>query len=585
MMTHQTSTTSELRTEVLRLKPFFLKTTILSFIASLLSLTPSLYMLEVYSRVVDSRSMTTLVMLTLAVIAAYLIMEVLEWVRAQLLRQAGQALDTRIGSRIFDAVFKVSLLRGSLAGQQAMNDLRILREFFASPAALATMDSPVALVILLLLFLIHPWLGLFAVVGGIVQTVIAFMTDRRTRPPMTAANQAATNAQNYASNSMRNAQVIESMGMLQGLYKRWAKYQYEFLTQQAKASDHAGGLASAAKSVQLITASGMLGLSSWLILRGDLVDGGMMIVAMILGGKVLQPVVQLVSNWKSVVEVRGAVGRLNRLLSDVPKAPEKMPLPPPRGLLSVEELTAGAPGSQLPILRNISFSLPAGECLVVVGPSASGKTTLARLLMGLWPAAAGKVRLDDVDVFTWDKAELGPHVGYLPQGVELFDGTLAENIARFGDVDLPAVETAARLVGLDSLVAELPEGYQSRIGDDGTFLSGGQRQRVGLARAIYGQPRLLVLDEPNASLDEAGEVALAELVRYLKRHGVTIVIITHRTNILAVADRMLVLMDGTVKAFGPRDEVLAALTQAQQAQAAKAAQGTKQLSLDTLPAA
>ena len=441
---------------------------------------------------------------------------------------------------------------------------------------------------MIILFWMHPMLGWFAVLGGIVQTIIAFLTNRRTQLPLTAANKAAMAAQNYAGNSLRNAQVIESMGMLEGIHQRWMRHQREFLQQQASASDHAGGLASAAKSVQLISASGMLGLAAWLILTGDLLDAGLMIVAMILGGKVLQPIVQLVSNWKSVVEVRGAYGRLDELLRQIPAGQEQMSLPPPKGLLSVEAVTAGAPGSPLPILRNVSFALPAGECLAVVGPSASGKTTLARLLMGLWPAMSGKVRLDGADVYAWNKSELGPHVGYLPQGVELFDGTLAENIARFGEVDIAQVEEAARLVGLDALVAELPDGYHSRIGDEGAFLSGGQRQRVGLARAIYGQPRFIVLDEPNSSLDELGEKALAGLVSFLKSRGVTIVIITHRTSILAVAERMLLLVNGAVQAYGPRDEVLAALAKAREGQTAQApanAPGMQHPALGTTPAA
>lgn len=562
---------SELRAEIWLLRPFFLRAIVLSFIAGMLSLSPSLYMLEVYGRVVNSRSLTTLLMLTLAVIGAYVVMEVLEWVRAQIVRHAGQRLDSRLGERVFGAVFLLSLQRGPGVGQQALADLRSLREFFASPAALAAMDAPVVVVVLILLFLIHPWLGWFAVLGAMVQTLIAFLTERRTQPPLTAANKAASAAQNYADNSLRNAQVIESMGMLAGIQQRWVRYQYEFLNQQAIASDHAGGLASVAKAVQMIVASAMLGLGCWLILRGDLLNAGLMIVGSILGGKVLQPIVQLVSNWKMVVEARGAFGRLDELLRQVPQAPERMPLPPPQGSLSVEAVTAGAPGSPLPILHNVSFALPAGECLAVVGPSASGKTTLARLMMGLWPTLSGKVRLDGADVFAWNKAELGPHVGYLPQGVELFDGTLAENIARFGEMDMAEVEAAARLVGLESLVAELPNGYDSRIGEDGAFLSGGQRQRVGLARAVYGRPRFLVLDEPNASLDESGELALTALIRHLKSLGVTVVIITHRPSVLVVADRMLLLVNGMVQAYGPRDEVLAALAKGREAQMTQAA--------------
>lgn len=551
---------TELHKEIWRLKPIYLRSIGLTIVASLLSLSPSFYMLEVYDRVVNSRSLVTLVMLTLLVVFAYAVMEILEWVRSQMMRHAGHLLDSRLGDRVFGAVFKITLARGGAGGHQAMADLRQLREFFSSPALLAVMESPVALVILVILFSIHPVMGWFAVFGALLQLVIAVMTEKRTQPSLMLANKTASLAQNYAGNSLRNAQVIESMGMLEGIQKRWMKMQQIVLLEQAKASDHAGGLSAAAKSVQLIQSSALLGIGCWLILVGEISGtGSAMILGSILGGKVLQPLVQLVSNWRGVVEVRGAYRRIEELLQQIPLPPEKMSLPPPAGNLLVEAVTAGPPGSPRPILQNVSFALPAGECLAVVGPSASGKTTLARLLMGLWPAMAGKVRLDGADIYAWEKTELGPYVGYLPQGVELFDGTLAENIARFGGVDMASVEEAGRLVGLDEWVAGLPEGYQSRIGDEGAFLSGGQRQRVGLARAVYGRPRFIVMDEPNASLDERGEAALLDLVRTLKQQNISVVVITHRTSLLAVADRMLLLVNGMVQAYGPRDEVLAAL--------------------------
>jgi ATP-binding cassette, subfamily C, bacterial exporter for protease/lipase len=296
----------------------------------------------------------------------------------------------------------------------------------------------------------------------------------------------------------------------------------------------------------------------------------MMIVASILGGRVLQPLIQVVQQWRAVVNVRDAWGRLELLLSTVPAKPKGMALPDPRGALQVESVMVAAPGSQVAILRGVGFALGAGEVLAVVGPSASGKTTLARLLAGVWPTLAGKVRLDGADVYTWDKTGLGPHVGYLPQGVELFDGTLAENIARFGAVEPAKVQAAARLVGLHDHIMSLPLGYDSPVGRDGAMLSGGQRQRVALARALYGNPVFVVLDEPNSSLDDAGDAALANAILELKKLGTTFVVMTHRTSVLAVADKMLLLRDGQQHAFGPRDEVLASLGQAA-AQAQQAA--------------
>jgi ATP-binding cassette subfamily C exporter for protease/lipase len=314
----------------------------------------------------------------------------------------------------------------------------------------------------------------------------------------------------------------------------------------------------------------LLGLGAWLLLRNQLNGGeAYMIIGSILGGRVLAPLVQIVSQWQTVVNVRDAYSRLDNMLSMVALRPESMALPAPLGHLQVDGLVAGAPGIPVPILKGISFGLQPGDVLAVVGPSASGKTTLARLLVGLWPAINGKVRLDGVDVFTWDKLELGPHIGYLPQGVELFDGSMAENIARFGELDQAKVEAAARAIGLHDFILSLPQGYDSPVGREGTMLSGGQRQRVGLARAFYGNPAFIVLDEPNSSLDEQGDADLASAITQLKAKGSTFIVMTHRTSVLSVADKMLVLRDGQLQMFGPRDEVLKALSEA----VAKARQG------------
>jgi ATP-binding cassette, subfamily C, bacterial exporter for protease/lipase len=306
-------------------------------------------------------------------------------------------------------------------------------------------------------------------------------------------------------------------------------------------------------------------------MRNELHGGSaMMIIASVLGGRVLAPLVLIVSQWRAVVNVRDAYARLDQLLTQFPQNPPAMPLPAPRGVLTVEALVAGAPGNPSPIVKGVQFGLQPGEVVAVIGPSASGKTTLARLLVGVWPAASGKVRLDGADVFTWDKEELGPHVGYLPQGVELLEGTLAENIARFGPVDLIKVEAAARSVGLHEFILALPKGYDSPVGRDGGMLSGGQRQRVALARALYGDPVFVVLDEPNSSLDEAGDAALTAAIAQRKAQGTGFVVMTHRTSLLAVADKLLIVRDGNQAAFGPRDEVLAALQKANQEAQAKA---------------
>lgn len=554
---------SELKESLLQVKPFIRRAVFFSLFTNLLVMAPTVYMLEVYDRVVNSRSTMTLAMLTLLIVSVYVLLELFEWVRAGILHHASLGFDARMNGRVFDAMFEANLRRVPGASSQVINDFKTLREFIGSPAVLAMMDVPLSMLYIVVIFMIHPVMGYVAIAGALLQVGLAYLTERNTQPPLISANRSAIAAQNYANGTLRNAQVIEAMGMLKHIHARWMKRQKEFLAQQAVASDLAGTNSSVSKFVQMTQSSLLLGVGCWLLIKGDFPGGGgMMLVASILGGRVLAPISQVIGMWKQVVNARDAYGRLDNLLQNVPAREAGMSLPPPKGMLSVEGVVAGAPGSPAPIIRGASFVVPAGEAVAIVGPSASGKSTLARLMVGVWPTASGKVRLDGADIYPWNKGELGPHIGYLPQGVELFDGTLAENIARFGEVDMAQVEAAARAVGVHDVVSALPQGYDTRIGDDGCFLSGGQRQRVGLARAIYGNPRFVVLDEPNSSLDEAGEMALVQTLRDLKAQGTTIVVITHRTSVLAAVDRMLVLRDGQVQAYGPRDEVLAALQQA-----------------------
>ncbi|MFY9127312.1 MAG: type I secretion system permease/ATPase [Limnohabitans sp.] len=553
---------SELALAFEPLKPVILKAIGFSTLISLLALAPTVYMLEVYDRVVNSRSGMTLAMLTVMIVLAYAVMELLEKVRGALMRAAGVQVDEALSKRVYDAMFQGFLKRQVGGSMQVLNDLKSVREFLANPALMAILEAPVALVALALIFAISPVLGYAAILGAVAQIGVAWMNERATRKPLGEANRSAMGAQQFAEASLRNAHVMESMGMLDAVHGRWQKRQQEFVGFQATASMGAGLWTAMSKAVQQVMSSLLLGLGAWLMLN-NMLNGGasMMIIGSVLGGRVLAPLSQLVAQWNGVVNVRGAWGRLEALLAQVPAKPEAMALPAPKGMLTVEGLMAGAPGQQVPIVRGVQFALSPGEVLAVVGPSASGKTTLARLLVGLWPSMGGKVRLDGADIHTWDKTELGPYLGYLPQGVELLEGTLAENIARFGEVDMVQVEAAARLVGVHELIMSLPQGYNSPVGRDGAMLSGGQRQRVGLARALYGKPVFVVLDEPNSSLDEAGDLALANAIAALKQLGTTFVVMTHRTSVLGVADKMLIMRDGAQQAFGPRDEVLAALQQ------------------------
>ena len=561
---------TELHQAILGLKPYFVRAAGFSVVASLLVLAPSGYMLEVYDRVVNSRNHMTLTMLTLLVLSAYVLMEVLEWVRAEIMHEASLQLDKKLSSRVFLAIFEANLKRLPGGTAQPMNDFRTVRDFLFAPVVLAIMEVPVALTFLILIYAISPVLGWTAVAAAVVQTFVGWLNERSTQPPLLAANRNAIAAQQYADGTLRNAQVIESMGMLRDVHQRWIVKQREFLGLQAQASGQAGFYQAVSKFLQNTVSSGLLGLGAWLLLRNELAGGSAyMIIGSILGGRVLAPLIQVVTQWQSLVNARDAYSRLDQLLAALPERPPGMPLPAPQGQLLVENLMAAAPGTQVPILKGLNFALQPGEVLAVVGPSASGKTTLARLLVGIWPALGGKVRLDGADVYTWSKDELGPHVGYLPQGVELFDGTVADNIARFGDVDMARVEAAARTVGLHEFILSLPQGYESPVGRDGAKLPGGQRQRIALARALYDKPTFVVLDEPNSSLDEQGDAALADAISRMAARGTTFVVMTHRTSVLAVAHKILVLRDGQAQAFGPRDDVLKALNEA----AAKARQG------------
>ena len=547
--------------------PLFKRAALFSFVTSLLVLAPTIFMLEVYDRVINSRSSTTLMMLLIWVLGTYLIMEWLDVVRGKLMYQASEQFDVSLRKRLFNASFDANLKKPNSGTMQVFNDLRTLRDFIASPAVTAIMDAPASVVYLFIVFMISPWLGLVALIGAAVQVAIGVQTERKTLPALTEANKAAISAQNYASGVLRNAQVVNAMGMTGHIHKRWMKRQRLFLAKQAEASDTAGFNSASAKLIQMLQGSLILGLSCWLTVKGMLLGGGgMMIVASTLGGRVLAPLAQLILQWRLVVNARDSYQRMDSFLNALPERQYGMSLPAPEGYLNVEQVTAGAPGSPYPIVRGVNFSVAPGETVAMIGPSAAGKTTLARLLIGIWPTLSGKVRLDGNDMHTWNKAELGPYLGYLPQDVELFDGSIAENIARFGDIDMDQVREAARQVGLEPMIEALPDGYDTLLGEDGARLSGGQRQRVALARAIYGWPKFVLLDEPNSSLDESGEKSLFETLLELKRRGSTTIIITHRSSVLPAADKILILRDGQLAAFGPRDEVLQALNKARQQQ-------------------
>ncbi|MDR2364663.1 MAG: type I secretion system permease/ATPase [Zoogloeaceae bacterium] len=541
-------------------KPFFRRAIAFSLVIGALMLAPSFYMLEVYDRVVNSRSVMTLVMLTLLLALAYFVLEFLQWARAGVMRLAAEGFDGKMSQRVYDAVFRANLSGARAAGLRGLQDFASVRDFVSGGGAAALMDVPMAILLIGVIFWIDATLGWFSLVSACIQAGIAALNKRASGPPLNRANEAAMRARNFAEAALRNGEAVQAMGMAEGLRQHWLKAQEDMLKNQARASDSGSLYSVLAKYVQIVSGSLSLGIGSWLILSGDFGgSSGMMLMASIITGRALAPLVQVISGWRNVARARDALERLETLLARIPARPPALSLPPPKGLLQAEQACAVAPGSNLPILHNLSFAIPPGKTLAIVGPSASGKSSLAHLLVGVWPCASGKVRLDGVDVFAWDKEELGPHIGYLPQEVALFEGTLAENIARFGALDPARVEEAARHAGLHELILAMPQGYDTETGAEGAALSGGMRQRVGLARALYGNPRIVVLDEPNANLDDAGEAALIAALTRLRANGVTVALITHRASLLDAADLMLVLFNGEAKLYGPRSEVLAAM--------------------------
>ncbi|MFJ4141948.1 type I secretion system permease/ATPase [Pseudomonas sp. NPDC089734] len=536
-------------------KSAFWSVGLFSAVINLLMLAPALYMLQVYDRVLASGNQMTLAMLTLIMLGLFAFMGVLEWVRSQVVIRLGTQMDMRLNQRVYNAAFEANLKSGNLAAGQTLNDLTSLRQFATGNSLFAFFDAPWFPVYLLVIFFFHPWLGALALAGAVLLTLLAWLNQRLSSAPLAEAGRISIRANQQASANLRNAEVIEAMGMLANLRKRWLGEHQAFLYQQNLASEKSAMVSAWSRNVRLALQSLMLGLGALLAVSGEITPG-MMIAGSILVGRVLSPLDQLIAVSRQWTSARLAYQRLVLLLQSNPQREQAMALPSPTGALQLERITTCAPGTRNPVLNNIGFALEAGDVLGVLGPSGSGKSSLARLLVAAQPALSGKVRLDGADLHQWDKQTLGPHIGYLPQDVQLFAGTLAENIARFGDVDADQVVAAARMAGVHELVLQLPQGYDTLLGEGGAGLSGGQRQRVGLARALYGLPALIVLDEPNSNLDESGEKALLEAIRLVKQHKRTLVLITHKPALLAGADKLLILRAGHIQAFGPTAQVM-----------------------------
>ncbi|MCU7846812.1 MAG: type I secretion system permease/ATPase [Candidatus Thiodiazotropha sp. (ex Lucinoma kastoroae)] len=536
----------------------FISIGIFSFFINILMLAPIIYMLEIYDRVLSSSNESTLLMLTLLLLFLFFTMGGLDWIRSQVLIVTGGRLEKILGSRVFDALFGQALASGgSVATAQPLSDLLTLRQFLSGQSLMTLFDAPWLPIYIAIIFLFHPLLGIVATGAAIFLITLAVANERLTRGDIQDANQLNIESSQETQRNLRNTEVIEAMGMLPRLRERWVQKQDQLLLLQIRASRRGGLITTLSKTFRMIMQSMMLGLGAYLAIQGD-ITGGVVIAGSLLLGRALAPIDQLINSWKSFLGARSAYGRLDKLLESMPALEPPMPLPTPRGLVEFDKAVITPAGASAPVLKGIDFAIEPGESMAIIGPSAAGKSTLVRAVFGIYPAASGSVRLDGAEIQQWNREALGEHVGYLPQDVELLDGTVSENIARFGPTDPDKVIAAANAAGVHEMILKLPQGYDTRI--MANLLSAGQRQRIGLARALYGEPKLVVLDEPNSNLDTQGDQALATSLARLKALASTLIIVTHKNNVLAQVDKVMLLSAGEIVAFDDTATVMGKLS-------------------------
>ena len=545
-----------------------------SMFVNVLQLTFSIYMLQVYDKVLTSYNLSTLTVITVAAVICLVVLAMLEWIRSRLLVRAGIEFDRTLSLPVLNENLKNATVPagGNASKQGNLRDVQMLRNFLGGNAVFAFFDVPWMPIYFALIFILHPALGMVAVFGGVAVFILGLLTERFTRKRLESANMLNAHASNFLGATMRNASIVRSMGMINNVSGRWSKMNDIVIELQTRASRSAGLLHSISKALRVGLQVLIYAVGAYLAVTHQS-TAGVMIAASIVMGRALAPIDQAMATYKQSLEARSAYKRLNEMM-DTPKMPPNMDLPDPVGELSTENLVFAANGRH--IIKGMSFRLPAGQSLAIIGPSAAGKSTLCKLLLGIWAPTGGKVRIDRADIATWDSEKLGPFIGYLPQDVELFSGSIAENIARMGEVNSEKVIFAAKLAGVHNMILGLPKGYDTQIGDQGAVLSGGQRQRIGLARALYGNPRVVVLDEPNSNLDEEGEQCLLQAVMNLKQLQSTVVLVTHKPNILSIVDNIMLVQDGQIALCGPRQEVLAKLAAMQQQQEAARAQARLQ---------
>ena len=558
MTQSSTSTSGELKSALWMFRQEFIICAVFSALVNLLMLTPTMYMLQLFDRVMISQNTLTLAGITLVTLFFFSVMAFSEWSRSRLLVRLGIKMDLDMSPRIFGASFATALRQGGQQASRALTDFTSIRQFVTGSGLFAFLDAPWTPIYIAVLFLLHPILGVMGILFSLMLIIITWISNRLTQKPVEGSVEAAQNTQGFIISKLRNSEVIEAMGMLGSLEQRWQEKHADHLTQSSKSADLSTRIRTFTKFVRYTQQSLALGAGAYLVIRGELTPGAM-IAANVLMTRATQPIDLMIGAWRPFLEARKAYRRLEILLTEHPAASGKSIHAPPLGQITLRQLSANAPDRQQPILDDISVELQAGQVIGIIGPSGSGKSTLGRAIIGIWPDTNGDVLLDGNTLGSWQREALGPHIGFLPQDVELFEGSIAENIARFGEVDADKVISAAKRAGVHDMILRFPNGYDTAIGDSGGQLSGGQRQRIALARALYGTPRLVVLDEPNSNLDDAGEAALLAAINDLRTNGSTVFIITHRPGPLAAVDQLLVIEKGHVAHRGPRADVMAAL--------------------------
>ena len=560
---------SELKKSLLSAKKSFIMVGLFSMFINILMLVPPLYMLQLYDRVLGSRSQDTLIMLTLIVVVLFITMGLLEVVRSRVLVRVGNKLDSMLSQRIFDSLFELERKAPGRSSSMPLNDLTQVRQFMTGNGLFAFFDAPWMPIYIIVLFIFHPAFGFFAIFAAIVLVGITIANEYSTKDKLAEANNLSRASTIYVDSNIRNAEVVNAMGMRNNISKIWADKYYGFLNAQNIASDSAGVWSNLSKSLRVMFQSLILGLGAYLAINME-VTPGMMIAASIIMGRALAPLDLIIGSWKGFSSARSSYERIEGLLNDFPKDKEYMQLPAPKGEITLENVVVIPPSGTVPSLKGISMKIEKGDVVGIIGPSAAGKSSLARVMLGLWPLSNGVARIDKADISQWDREDLGKYVGYLPQDIELFEGTVSQNIARFGEVEPEKVVEAASKAGVHEMILKLNEGYDTKIGPGGASLSGGQRQRIGLARALYNNPVFIVLDEPNSNLDDVGEAALVEAIKTLRASGTTVVIITHRTNVLQATNKLALINNGVLELYGNTNDVLNAIAQKQQAAAGQA---------------